>query len=691
MLAPFGLALASRRASLAVTRVALAAFGDYVAERSRRRRRQRERLRAAHVGTTHRAYASRTLLYAAVAGVSGSLLGVYALALLLALLRVSAEAVRAAVPPALSFLGNLGRLPALGVAELFPLFALSAATVGAGAALGTYHLRWFLLDQRASARAGRVESTLPRTVAFLYALSRSGMSFPAVLDTLTDNETVYGEAARELGVAVREVNNFGTDTLTALEHLSERTPAASMADLSDNLVSVLGSGRSLPEFLRGQYERYQEEAAAQQEQYLELLEAFAEAYVTVLVAGPLFFVTILVVIGLVLQDTLDLIRVVVYLGVPLASAGFVVFLDSMTSDHVDASRREATADPRLRQATRAVESASADTGARADGGAVTDRWAASRGRLALYRRSAWLREWTDRPLAAVSNRPAATLPLTVPLGLAWVLFRTGALPLAPVPLVRAVDAPVVEAVLFVLVAFALVYETGKRRTRAVERAVPDFLDRMASLNDAGMTVVGSLKRLTRSDLDRLTPEVRRTWRDIEWGADAATALHRLDARVDSPMMSRAVALITNAMAASGDVAPVLEIAADEARATRRLRRERRQVMVTYLLVIYISFLVFLGIIAALTVSFIPAVQSAAGASGGAGGGLAGAGMSGGTFSGLGSVDTAAYSTLFYHASAIQAVCSGLVAGQLGEGSVSDGAKHAVLMLLAAYLTFVFIA
>jgi len=156
------------------------------------------------------------------------------------------------------------------------------------------------------------------------------------------------------------------------------------------------------------------------------------------------------------------------------------------------------------------------------------------------------------------------------------------------------------------------------------------------------------------------------------------------------MTSRAVALITNAMRASGDVGPVLRIAADEARATWSLRRERRQVMLTYLIVIYISFLVFLGIIASLSVSFIPAIEEAAVSGSGAGAGdLPGAPSGpGGITDGLGQIDATAYEQLFFHAAAIQAVCSGLVAGQLGEGSVRDGVKHVVVLLaltLAAFL------
>ncbi|MFB6271232.1 MAG: type II secretion protein F, partial [Halobacterium sp.] len=50
----------------------------------------------------------------------------------------------------------------------------------------------------------------------------------------------------------------------------------------------------------------------------------------------------------------------------------------------------------------------------------------------------------------------------------------------------------------------------------------------------------------------------------------------------------------------------------------------------------------------------------------------------------------AYSLVFFHTGLVQAVCSGLVAGQMGEGSVKAGAKHATVMLAIAYGTFLLI-
>jgi flagellar protein FlaJ len=691
LLLPILLSPVSRRASLFVSRIAVPVFGDYVAD-SPRRHRQVSRLRETHTGTTHRVYAARTLLFSGVAGVVGAVLGVYTAGWLVSLFDIGEEAIRDTLPAALSFLAGLTRLAELGVLELFALLLFFGATVGAVLALGTYWGRWAYLDQAATARASEIEATLPRTIAFVYALSRSGMPFPKVLETLATNEAIYGEAATEVRIAVRDMDTFSTDILTALNRTADRTPSEGLEEFADNLASVLGSGRNLSSFLREQYERYREEAESQQEQYLELVSTFAEVYVTVFVAGPLFLITVLAVVGLVLENTLPLVRFLGYAAIPLGTFGFIVWIDSLTQDRMGSS----TVEVDVETAGRASGSVSrgergnndGPTPAVSDGGsAAADTWRRNAARLAAYDRFRRVRGWLDAPLRHALATPAVSFLVTVPLGLAWVLFRSVPIPLGPSAL-QTLDHPVMEATVFALAVFALLHELHRRRLRRIERAVPDFLDRLASVNEAGMTVVESLERIAGTELGGLQAEIDRTWLDVRWGAETQQALKRLAARTRTRMVSRAVTLITNAMDASGDVAPVLRIAADEAQETRRLQRERRQEMLTYVLVIYISVFVFLGIIVALSVAFIPAVQSA-GAPGGTGGGAPGVGL-GGIAGGVSDVNTAAYELLFFHIAMVQAGSSGFVAGKLAGGGIGDGAKHATVLLGITYIVFTFV-
>ncbi|WP_129115131.1 type II secretion system F family protein [Halegenticoccus tardaugens] len=688
------------RVRLAASRVALAAFGEYVAAGGSRTNRQRGRLRAAHVGTTHRLYAARALLFSGLFGLAGSLFGAYLAAWGLRTLAVSEESIRRALPEALGFVAGVARIPDLAAGELFVLLLCSSATVGGGLAVGCYWAHWALLDQRTAARAGRIESTLPRTVAFVYALSRSGTTLPRVLSTLAANRRAYGEAAEEFAVAVREMNALGTDAPTALSRMARRTPSDELAEFAENLASVLGSGRSLSSFLRARYDRYAEEAEARQEQYLELLSVLAEVYVTALVAGPLFLVTVLAVIGLVLSDTLSFLRFVVYAALPLATAGFVVYVDSVTGplggsegaggeaedvggDVGDGDWNGSVRSVAVADGGRSFEVGDRTVGTDGDGADESDRDRANRRRLAAYDRTRPIRRWLSDPLGSVRRRPVATFAGTVPLGVLWTILRVDPPESASLgAAIAAFDGPAVGAAAFALGAFALVYELEKRRVRAIEAAVPDFLGRLAGVNEAGLSVVESVERVSRSELGALTPEVVRARRDVAWGADVETALRRMDRRIGSRAVSRAVTLVANAMRASGDIAPVLRIAADEAQTNRRLRTARRGEMVTYLVVIYLAFLVFLAVVAALTVAFVPAVEAAQ-ASAGEGAGAA----VGSPVGGVADADTGAYSLVFFHVTVVQAVCSGFVAGQLGEGRVADGAKHATALLCVATVAF----
>ncbi|NHN58329.1 MULTISPECIES: type II secretion system F family protein [Halorussus] len=699
LVAPFAVVPLSRRVDRAVAHLALTAFGGWVGGRGRHRARRRRLLQAVHVGETYRTYAAKTWLYAGVAGVAGSVLGVYLAAGALAVLRISPEAMRAALPTRLDFLASLLVLPDLSLGQLFALLLTSSATLGVAAGGLTYWLRWETLSYRANARERKIDESLPRTVAFVYALSRSGMAFPEILRTLARNRAVYGEAAEEFGVAVKAMDYAGLDVLTAIERTAERTPSEKFGEFADNLASVLQSGQSISGYLDDQYRRYQEDAEAQQESFLELLATLAEAYVSVFVVAPLLFITILVIMGLMaLGDTLPLLQFLTYAAIPLANVGFVVYLDSIT-ESLRATREARDVDlasAALAGVRRTDDDTAERTGVqkpdvdgeavvateavRSDGGQVADEAVLNFERLRAFEDVRWIREALADPVATVRDDPTVVLYAAVPLGLLSVLVRAWPHLVAGTFSLRVADDFVVQAALVVVGAFAVVQELHRRRIAAIEAAVPDFLDRLASVNEAGMSVVESLGRIARSDLGALDEEVDRLWTDIEWGVDAEAALYRFEDRLDTPTITRVVSLIANAMAASGDVARVLRIAADDAQASRRLKRQRRQEMVTYVVIIYLSFAVFLVIVAALDAILIPNLPTDAATS-------TGSAVGGGPLANISSVDTDAYTLLFFHAALVQSVCSGLVAGQMGEGSVRNGAKHAAVMLAIAYGVF----
>ncbi len=687
------LAKVDGRVERIVARFARKRFGRFVTESTERKRT----IESAYVGQTYSRYASTTLLYTVMAFVAGAVGGAYAIAGTLAVFETVVRAL-AGLPSAIRDTAGFRPDYELVLAES----TRWAVVVGGGFAIGVllavlaYVFRWKLPESTAEVRRRSIDEGLPRTTAFMYALARGGMEFPEIIRILGRNRAIYGETANEMRLAVREMDLFGRDMITALRRTGRRTPSEQFRTFSENLVSVLRSGSNLSEFLREQYRRFQETAEERQEEVLEFLATIAEAYVTVLVAGVLFLFTILLVFGLTTTDTLPFLRILAYVMIPLANAGFVVFLSQQletlgidrTSGAGLLDEHEArTPNPAL--PARAVHET--DGGARVDGGVGTDEdgdegnWSA----LSRYDRVRSVTDVLTDPVRSIVWHPTSLLYVTVPIAVLVFLVRLpGALGGTGVS-VRVLDDLLVQSTLFVLGTYAVVRELYRRRIDRVEAAMPELLERLASLNEAGMTVVEGFERIRGSDLGVLTPEVERVWRDIEYGANVSDALVRFGRRLRTTAITRVVILLTHSMRASGQMGEVLRIAATQARADLRLRRQRRRQMLTYLVVIYIAFLVFLVIIIAVNEVLVPSLPESVG--GPSEEQLRGLGVSADQFARFGQVDKAAYTLVFFHAALVQAVSAGLVGGMLGEGTIKSGAKHAAIMLGFAYVLFVVIS
>ncbi|MFC7074025.1 type II secretion system F family protein [Halovenus rubra] len=666
-------------------RLARVLFGGLVSASTDRE----QRIYSAFIETSYRTYAAKSYFFALLGLIAGSIAGAYLLAGVLVVLD-SIVQMLAGLPRTIT--------APFGITSDWQhefsnstrwLIYLGGGTVsGILTATLAYIFRWQLPASDAEVRRRGIEEGLPRATAFMFALSRGGMEFPQILEVLTDNQAVYGEPAREFSVAIREMTLFGTDMISAMRRMSTRTPSEQFKTYSENLTSVLQSGRELSGFLEEQYERFREDAEERQEEVLDVLATIAEGYVTVLVAGVLFLITILLVFGLTTTDTLWILKLIIYLIIPLANAGFAVFLQQRLDQLGIARRSGGEVLDKMRAATPSAPVTATDSH-RADGGFVDEYEHDSRRMLVLYDYSSRVKSILKSPLRVFFWDPAKLLWLTVPIALLALLIRAPTALRGESIAIRTLDDLLIQSVLFVLISYALFREVYKRRIDRIEAATPEMLERLASLNEAGMSVIEGFDRIRGSDLGVLSPEIERIWRDIQYGANIDDALIRFGRRVRTTAITRVVTLLTNAMRASGEMGPVLRIAAQQARAEVKLRRQRRQQMFTYLVVIYVSFVVFLVIIGAVNEVLVPSLPDSVALPDS--NELGRLGASPDAFARFGDVDKAAYTLVFFHAALIQAVAAGFIAGQLGAGSLRDGAKHAAIMLTIAYIAFVLLS
>ncbi|MDD1666904.1 MAG: type II secretion system F family protein [Methanomicrobiales archaeon] len=557
-----------------------------------------------------------------------------------------------------------------GISRVFPqyvpvlLFRLTFTVVAfiAGAILG-YQVMVSFPGLLKGHRATRINLSLHNAVAYMYAMQRGGAELSTIFASLAENASIFGEVAVEFRQFMRDTEYFGYDLITAIKHLAETTPSEKFRDFLQDLLSVIDSGASMGEFFSGRVKIYQEEARFELKQFIATLEFVAETYVTLFVAGPLFLIIIMIVMGLIGGMGLTTLAVVCYGLIPIGSVLFIVFL-SMISEKVEGVERYIK--------TKVLE-VFADVKVTKKAGEE-----AAFAQLKYYDRIRKFRDFLRNPFAAFILIPDRTFYVTIPVAILYALFSFLSVPayLTLETKVLILDDHIVIAGLIVLVPYAIFHQLWKRKVMGIESAIPEFLDRMAGINEIGLTIAQGLALMVRTNLGVLSYEIKRIKKDLDWGANIEDALVRFEHRIRTPAIARTVTLITKASYMSGDIGEILAIAASDARMNEVLKRERTTSMLIYLVIVYLAFGVFLFVIGVILTMFLPLLVGQSGQMA-AMQGVAGAKV----------VSGETFAILVYHACLVQALFSGLLAGYMGEGSLNAGVKHSCILLIIALVVF----
>jgi flagellar protein FlaJ len=242
-----------------------------------------------------------------------------------------------------------------------------------------------------------------------------------------------------------------------------------------------------------------------------------------------------------------------------------------------------------------------------------------------------------------------------------------------------IDDVIVFAVLIAIVPLALLDFKEEHRIKLLEEALPNFFRDLAGMNDSGMTLPNAVHLVAGSEYGTLTPHIRKMDNEMSWGVGFVEALHRFGSSLGTNLSDRSVDLIAKASKAGGDVSEVLRAAANDTFEVVNLAQERRNNMLIYVVIVLVSFAVFLFVIAILVSTFLTTMATAGAAASHSG--------SAGKF--MSNLDISTYKRLFSHAAMIQGFCSGLMAGQMGEGKALAGLKYSAIMLIIAWVTFRF--
>ena len=132
---------------------------------------------------------------------------------------------------------------------------------------------------------------------------------------------------------------------------------------------------------------------------------------------------------------------------------------------------------------------------------------------------------------------------------------------------------------------------------------------------------------------------------------------------------------------SGQIGEVLAIAASDAKMSETLKKERLAEMFIYTAIVYLSFFVFLFVVARAHHPVPPGPCPYRDHRGF---------RQPGRFPVSDRCRSRTLDRLLYHACLVQALFSGLIAGQMGESSLAAGVKHSCILLIISLVTFNFI-
>ncbi len=220
-----------------------------------------------------------------------------------------------------------------------------------------------------------------------------------------------------------------------------------------------------------------------------------------------------------------------------------------------------------------------------------------------------------------------------------------------------------------------------KKVEKIEKRLPDFLRDVAEAGRFGMTLADSIVVAAGGRYGDLTPEIKKMAAQISWGVPASEALRLFTERVKTPMVERMMLIVIKASDAGGAVADVLSMVAHDARENIIKKQQRKIEMSTYLAVIYISFMVYIVTILILNTTFLPNMQEAGQAV-----------AEGAAAAGITNLPTPleielipAIQLVFYLSVVAHGAGDGIMAGVLQTGRVSEGMKHAFIMLIIGFL------
>jgi flagellar protein FlaJ len=216
--------------------------------------------------------------------------------------------------------------------------------------------------------------------------------------------------------------------------------------------------------------------------------------------------------------------------------------------------------------------------------------------------------------------------------------------------------------------------------RGINRNIPRLLREIAESGRTGLTLVRAIEVSAARDYGPLTPELKRLVAQISWGSSLEEALQDFAKRARTKLAQRTATLIAEVARSGGDIQEVMEQVNRHIGELESIDRERYTQMRPYAFVVYVAVGVFLFTDIMMIRTFFAQIAELQTK-------VLQTSSARGIFGGMSAADLELLKRVLFHASIIQSVIGGLVAGKMSEARLGAGLKHVLILLLISFFSF----
>ncbi len=262
-------------------------------------------------------------------------------------------------------------------------------------------------------------------------------------------------------------------------------------------------------------------------------------------------------------------------------------------------------------------------------------------------------------------RPFKAFLLSIPVGIAIFLL--------PIPLKLYIHASI--ALVSIVLVPAILATKYSRERRGLERALPDFIRDVSEGRKIGLPPEGAIEQLANKNYGGLSKSVKRMGSQLSWGLTLTKTISTFTAQVNSWVTRVVGTLMLEVVDVGGGTVKSFSEMADFTRKVNDMEADQRSALKPYVFVTYMAGLL-LVITTFLMVFFLsqPATLIH--------------GVASNPATAVLSAPPPATIEGLLTAAIFEGFVVGLVAGKMGEASVAEGFKHALVLVILSVLTIV---